>query len=131
MQMTENNDAAASADASPLGPGAVRALKITVVVMGILILIGLALVISRIIQLSSKTRGQTTANGTATTTQTTLTEKAKLAIPAGATIKTISLSGHRLAVHYEAATGSEIAIVDITTGKTVSRIRLVPSAPAN
>ena len=130
MQMTENNTASENADGSSLGPGAVRALKITVVVMGILILIGLALVISRIIQLSSKTREQTAETGT-TTTQTTIAEKAKLAIPASATIKTISLSGHRLAVHYEAATGSEIAIIDMNTGKTVSRVKLVPSAPAN
>ena len=46
------------------------------------------------------------------------------AAPAGATVRNLSLSGNRLAVHYDAPSGGGIAIVDLATGRTVQRIEL-------
>lgn len=107
-----------------LGPGSVRALKIVVVVMAGLILAGLALVAARIMQLSSKPELRSTP------TATQLAEQAEIRLPAGGTVRSVSMSGHFLLLHYEAPTGSGIVITDATTGKTLSRIKLVPSAPA-
>lgn len=51
------------------------------------------------------------------------------ALPAGAVIKTVALTGDRLAVHYETAAGSGIAIIDLASGRTLSRIQFTPEAP--
>ena len=109
----------------PLGPGAVRALKITVVVMGLLIFAGLALVIARIITLSSQSSTQPTR------AYTPAPARSELAIPPGTAIKSLSLSASRLAIHYETTSGGEIIILDIASGKTLSRIKLVPTTPTN
>lgn len=109
----------------PLGPGAVRALKITVVVMGILIFIGLALVIARIVQLSSSKRTDTETRPTAMTAA-----EGRVTIPAGAAIRSVSMSGNRLAIHYDEPAGTGIVIVDATTGETLTRIRLIPEPPS-
>ncbi|MFM1815095.1 MAG: hypothetical protein RLZ98_1790 [Pseudomonadota bacterium] len=114
-------------DAGPLGPGAVRALKIVIVVMGVMIFAGLALVAARIIQLSSTPRTET-ASATGTVT---MVDRARIAVPAGATIRNVALSGQRLVVHYDAPTSSGILIMDTATGKTLSRIDIVPEPPSN
>jgi hypothetical protein len=51
-----------------------------------------------------------------------------LALPPGATVRTMSLApaGDRLAVHFEAPDGAGIVILDLRSGKPVSQVRLTP-----
>lgn len=113
----------------------VRVLKIAVIGMGILILAGLAAVIWRIVHLASSPKdnpativapieAQTTASPTAA-----LTPELTLALPEGAAVRSVTLSANRLAVHYDAAEGSGIAIVDLETGRTLSRVRILGPRP--
>jgi hypothetical protein len=53
----------------------------------------------------------------------------RLALPDGAQVRSMSLSGDRLAVHFDAPGGGGIAIVDLASGQAVSRIELVPEPP--
>jgi hypothetical protein len=107
----------------PLSPRQVRALKIAVVVMGVLILLGLFTVFGRIIYLASRPAPQVQAASQG------LSPELRLGLPAGAEVRHTSISGDRLAVHYEAPTGGGIVVLDVARGQVLSRIELVPEAP--
>lgn len=107
--------------AMPDGPG-VRALKFAVIAMGIMIVVGLLTVIGRIVYLANQ-RG---AQAPAATSSARLAASAKLALPAGSHVRQISLSGDRLAVHYESAGATGIAILDLASGTVLSRVDVVP-----
>lgn len=113
----------AAADTGPLGPAGVRALKIAIAVMGLMIVLGVLAVIGRIFYLASSKRTQTPQ------AVQSIAPEATLALPEGASVRSISLAGNRLAVHYAAPTGEGIAVVDLQTGRTVSQVS-VASTPA-
>jgi hypothetical protein len=110
-------------DTGPLRPAHVRLLKIAVVVMGLLIVAGMAAVALRIVYLASRPTPQVSS------ARPGLEAQARLALPAGAAIRLMALSGDRLAVHYDAPAGPGIAILDVATGSLVSRIAIVPEPP--
>jgi hypothetical protein len=115
---------AEAAASGPLNPGQVRALKIAVVVMGVLIVLGLFTVFARIIYLASRPSPQVQA-----VSQTPGRATQRLALPPGAVVRQSSISGDRLAVQYEAPSGAAIVILDLARGQVVSRIELVHEAP--
>ena len=102
-------------------PRQVRALKIAVIVMGILLVGGFAFVLAAIVYQASKggqeSRAPAAVLGGA---------EAELAIPKDATITSMSLDGGRLALHLNSAAGPEIVVLDLASGKVISRIRLKP-----
>lgn len=101
----------------------VRALRIAVIVMGVMIVMGLVAVIGRIIYLMARPSGQAAVAGGAIRADVTA------ALPAGAQVRNLSLQGDRIAIHYESAAGSGIAVVDLASGRTLSRIQVVPEPP--
>jgi hypothetical protein len=107
----------------PLSPGQVRALKVAVVVMGVLILLGLLTVFGRILYLSSRPGRQVEA-----APQPVKTEQ-RLLLPPGAQVRQTSISGDRLAVHYEAPDGSGIIVLDLASGQVLNRIQITPDTP--
>lgn len=103
--------------------GSLRALKIAVIVMGVVLVLGFITVIARIIYLVSRPPAQQASSGAG------LAAEQRLELPDGAIVRSQSLSGNRLAVHYEAPGGAGIAVLDLETGRTISRVRLVPALP--
>src|SRR5262245_12958228 len=81
-----------------------RWLKVVVIGLGLLLVVGFAVVVGRIIYLASRPAAQS---------ETLAAPDWRLELPAEATIKSLALSGDRLAVHYESAAGSGIAIIDV------------------
>jgi hypothetical protein len=102
-------------------PRQVRVLKIAVIVMGILLVGGFAFVLAAIVYQASKA-GQDRAVPQATLEGV----ESALPIPKAATIGSMSLDGDRLALHLNSPEGTEIVVIDLATGKIVSRIRLQP-----
>jgi flagellar basal body-associated protein FliL len=102
----------------------VRALRIAVIVMAVLIVMGLVALIGRIIYLFARPAAVIPGSAAA------IAPRIQTALPAGAVIKSVAVSGDRLAVHYETAAGSGVVIVDIASGRSLSRIDFVPEAPA-
>jgi len=102
-------------------PRQVRVLKIAVIVMGILLVGGFAVVVAGVVyqasQLGDK-KVQTPAPDVLPGVQT------ELAIPSGATVTAMALDGDRLALHLKSSTGPEVLVIDVPTGKVISRIRL-------
>lgn len=97
-------------------------LKFVVVALGVVMVAGLALVIGRIIYLASAPPAQPVASSTVSSNQT-------LQLPHGAEVRSISLSGNQIAVHYEMPEGSGIAVLDLATGRQATHVSIV-SVPA-
>lgn len=102
-------------------PRQVRVLKIAVIVMGLLLVGGFAFVLAAIVYQASS-GGQDAALSGAGLGGV----EAELPIGKDAAVTALALDGDRLAIHLNAATGPEIAVIDLATGKIVARIRLKP-----
>jgi len=102
-------------------PRQVRVLRVAVIVMGIVLVVGFAFVLSAIVYQASKGRQVGAASGAMPAGTET-----ELPVPKDATITALSLDGDRLALHLNASAGPEIAVVDLKTGKLIARVRLKP-----
>ena len=99
-----------------------RTLKIAVVAMGVVLVAGFGVIIGRIVYLLNRPAATTAM----TPTGPALKDGLQLALPSGAAIRTLSLSGHRMAVHFEAPSGAGIAILDLTGAEPVRLVRVTP-----
>jgi hypothetical protein len=101
-------------------PRVVRNLKILVITLGVLIVLGLFAVVGRIIYLASRPA----APGATAVSTAAYPARQHVELPQGADVKSLSLSGNRLAIHYVAPSKSGIAVVDLETGNTLADIEL-------
>ncbi len=97
-----------------------RILKFIVAALAVLLFAGLAVVVWRVIYLASPSATQPAPPTLA------IRPEQSLELPAGAQIRSISLSGNRLAVHYEADGGAGIAVFDLQTGRMVTNVAVEP-----
>ncbi|MGD9501000.1 MAG: hypothetical protein AB7V40_00755 [Methyloceanibacter sp.] len=104
-------------------PRQVRVLKIAVIVMGLLLVGGFALVLAAIVYQASR-GAQDGAVAPAPVTQGGVA--AELAMPRDASVTALSLDGGRLALHVNSAAGREIVVIDLETGQVLARIKLKP-----
>ena len=127
MQATETMNAPPSVDAVAQPTSAEarlqRNLKIVVFGLALLMFAGLAAIAGRIIYLASGTSTQPAAPGLA------IRPEQMLSLPPGAAVRSVSLSGNRLAVHYEAGGADGIAIFDLETGQTITSVGIQRAAP--
>ncbi|BAQ18363.1 hypothetical protein [Methyloceanibacter caenitepidi] len=118
-------------------PRQVGMLKIAVVVMGILLLAGFAAVIAGLIYQASKVGKKVPAEATvaAPPPDPVAMERAAssalqaLSIPGDGEVVSMSLDGQRLALYVRSREEAEIVVVDLTTGKVVSRVKIDKDAP--
>lgn len=108
-----------------------RLLVFIVSFLGLLIVAGITAVVLRIIYLSATPSAQQEASQVAGAAAPAagLPSPERLDLPAGAVVKSISLSGDRLAVHYEAPNGAGIAVMDLATGAVTRRVSIGPEGP--
>ena len=99
-----------------------RKLRLAVIGMGAVLLLGFATVIGRIVYLLN--RPAVDPSIVAATASGAPPSDIRLALPAGASVRTLSLSGNRLAVHYDGPGGAGIAIVDLATGRAAQRVEI-------
>lgn len=105
-----------------------RNLKIVVAGLGALILVGLGAVAVRVVGLATAPAGSgSSSRPIATSGGAALSFE----LPNGAKIISISLSGTRLAIHYDGAGGPGIAILDTETGRRVLDLKPVETVPHN
>jgi len=101
-----------------------RNLKIIVIALAVLIGAGLATIVGRVIYLASGSPTQPAAPSLA------IGSEQSLGLPAGAQVRSVSLSGNWLAVHYEAAGAEGIAVLDLQTGQAITSVG-IKRVPAN
>ena len=104
-------------------PRQVRVLKIAVIVMGLLLVGGFALVLAAIVYQASR-GGQDAAIAPAAAPMGGV--ETELLVGKDTSVTALSLDGDRLALHLNSAAGPEIAVVDLRSGKIVARIKLKP-----
>lgn len=114
-------------------PTFLRNMKIAVVVMAVILILGFIAIIARIFYLSSRTPAQPPKTAVTAMPQATdmrpldqskLAERGRLDLPPNAVVRSMALSGARLAVQYDAPSGGGIAILDLETGRALSRIEI-------
>lgn len=120
-----------------LTPRHVGMLKVAVVVMGIMLLVGLAALIVGLVYQASKVGGETPPAAPAAAVPAPPAPADPIAmapaasgalpaldIPQGANVVSMSLDGQRLALHVRSREKAEIVVVDLRTGKVVSRLNI-------
>jgi hypothetical protein len=108
-------------DNGPLSSGQVKALKITIAVMSFLIVAALLAIVGRVIYLASVKKTTSTKSSVVATE---IAPAQTMRLPPGAVVKSMSLNNNRLLVHYQTTTGPGAAILDLTTGKTLSQVQI-------
>ncbi len=99
----------------------IRWLRRAVVGMTAVLVAGVALLIGRVIYLA---RPAGTQAGSAVSSMA-LQPDVRLALPVGAVIKTVSADGSRLFISHAApGRDDEITVLDLTSGKIVSRVTI-------
>jgi hypothetical protein len=108
-------------------PKVQRLLVFIVALLGFLIVAGLVAVIGRVLYLSSRAPAQpgVSDSGSETAVQgKRAAVEVPLPLPPGAVVKSTSLFGNRLAVHYEGPEGSAIVVVDLETKAIIARVQV-------
>jgi hypothetical protein len=100
-----------------------RILKVVVIALAILLFAGLAAVIGRVIYLATPSTTQPASPTLA------VRPEQSLELPPGAQVRSISLAGNRLAVHYELGAVAGIAVLDLQSGRMVTNVAIEPRAP--
>ncbi|MGD9829973.1 MAG: DUF6476 family protein [Hyphomicrobiaceae bacterium] len=117
------SDVRSPASNAGLTPSQARTIRTAFIAMTLSLMLGLAIVIGSIFYIASREdSGGPPAPGIA--------EPAQLSLPSGAEVKSMALTGNRLAVHFVAPSGAGIVILDIASGREVRRVKLAPGAPA-
>jgi uncharacterized iron-regulated membrane protein len=109
----------------PLNDGQVKGLKVAVTIMTGILVLGVLTLFGRIIYLVARPSPQS-ASAVAGSAAAKPVAAITVSLPTGAVLRQTSLSGERLALHYDAPSGSGIVLVDTISGQIVSRITLQP-----
>jgi hypothetical protein len=131
-QSPEPVDAFQLLRADPSDPPNIRLLRFAVVAMGAILMLGFAAVAARIVYLTTRPSPSgpaVTSAGPAIgpTLNAPIATELRLALPLGAKVRSQSLAGTRLAVHYDGPTGDGIMILDLESGRILSQINLAPN----
>lgn len=106
-----------------------RNLKILVATLGFLIFAGLGGIAWKMMGLAKE---RAAAAGTSTTAAVMPgSSDIALELPKGARVVTTSISGDRLAVHYEGPSGTGITVIDLNTGKRIADVKTQDAVPRN
>lgn len=103
----------------------VRMLKVAVIVMGVALVGGFALVLGTIVYQASNI-GKSALSSVPDTALATVPAAAGIALKQGESISHLALDGNRLAVHVSGPAGAEIRIYDLRAGAVIARVRVEP-----
>lgn len=99
-----------------------RMLKYAVIGMGVVLVLGFFVIAARIVYLTSRMEASLPAG-----------QDFGVAVPAGAAVTTMSLSGTHLALHLAGPAANErsIMVIDLMSGRVLARVRLEPATGPN
>ena len=104
-------------------PRQVKALKIAVIVMGLLLVGGFALVLGAIVYQASRLGQDVPATSDDVVSDRSATQ---VTVPQGSNVTAMDLDGGRLALHLNGSNGPEVIVLDLASGKVLARITLKP-----
>lgn len=106
-------------------PRQLRMLKISIVVMGVLLVLGFGLLLIGIYMQAGKL-AKPAADAPLAPAQTAQGGTLLLPVEPGAELRSVQADGGRLILHLYKNGGGEIAVIDIATGREIQRIALTP-----
>ena len=102
-----------------------RILKFVVVALAVVLFAGVLAVVARVIYLASSPAAQP-----ATPSPTlAIRPEQSIELPPGAQVRSVSLSGNRLAVYYDAEGVGGIAVLDLQTGRMITNVAIEAKPP--
>jgi hypothetical protein len=107
----------------------IKRLKVSIAVMTALLVVGIVTLIGRVIYLASA-KGEspaTAASVAAMPAGSPLLADVTLPLPAGARLVTSQLQANRLLAHYTGAAGDGLLVLDLSTGRVLSHVKVVPA----
>ena len=116
---TSNEPSSKTTD--PFTPATLRALKIAVAVMGLILVFGFVGLVIAIAYKSSQL-GKAVAVAAGTEFQAV----SRVALPAGAHLEGSDLDGSRLALRYRSAAGEGVVVIDLSSGRVLTTIEVGP-----
>ena len=117
--MTADLRKPSSARTGNFTPGQLRFLMNAVIVMGVVLIFGFAVLMGGIVYQASRLDKSSLA---ATGTQGEAIAPFELSVPAGMSVTHMALDGNRLAVHLSGPNGAEIRVIDLRKNEIISRI---------
>jgi hypothetical protein len=119
------NEAETPAPGQTFTPRQLRILKTSVIIMGVLLVLGFGLLLVGIYFQASKI-GKSPASTPATITAGDPRARLSIAIEAGAQLHDVFADQGRLILHLKRQGESEFAVIDLATGRELQRITLTP-----
>jgi hypothetical protein len=101
----------------------VRLLKALVIGLGVLLVAGLLLVAGTI---AYRLARMSSGEAPEAAIPATLLADGRRLLPAGASVRSISLDGNRLAINYTSPAGDGVVVIDLRSGAEVARIAIDP-----
>ena len=120
-------------DNGPLSSDQVKALKIAIVVMGVMILAMLLAIVARVIYLSTNKPHASASAPLAANIDAgaaALAPMHNFSLPPGARVRNMSLRGNRLLVQLDTNGTTRARIYDLTNGKLLSDVTFEPETPS-
>ncbi len=103
----------------------VRTLKIVVIVLGVLLVLGFALLVAGLYHEATKL-GRAPSSDAGSARSGAPGGEVALDVPAGAKIERIAVDGGRVVLHLSGPEGEEVLIVETARGNALTRLRLRP-----
>lgn len=123
--MLNETETAGVTPGATMTPGQIKKLKIAIAVMSVLLVAGFILLMVGI-YLQMQKAGQSAAGAAAVAPPVGIYGTMTLPVRAGAEVTHMLTDQGRLILHLRHASGSEIAIIDLTTGREIQRLHLIP-----
>lgn len=126
MDRVPHPETAAAVTPEPFTPAQMRALKIAIVVMSIILVLGFTAILARLFYLAKQPAQPSPVVASSRGPAAALMPDIDLALPQRAQVRSVSLTstGDRMAVHFDAPAGPGIIVLDLASGKVASRVRL-------
>ena len=123
--MLNENETAEAPPGSTMTPSQIKKLKIAIAVMSVLLVAGFILLLVGI-YLQTQQVDKPAEGAKALAPPVGIYGTMTLPVRAGAEVTHVLTDQGRLILHLRQPTGSEIAIIDLSTGREMQRLRLVP-----
>jgi uncharacterized membrane protein len=123
--MLNETETAAGPPGATMTPSQIKKLKIAIAVMSVLLVAGFILLVVGI-YLQMQKAGKSAEGATAAAPPIGIYGTMTLPVRAGAEVTQMLTDQGRLILLLRQASGSEIAIIDLSTGREIQRLRLIP-----
>jgi hypothetical protein len=123
--MLNETETAQAAPGGTISPSQIKKLKIAIVVMSVLLVVGFILLMVGI-YLQTQKLDKPAEGATALAPPVGIYGTMTLPVRTGAEVTHVLTDQGRLILHLRQPGGSEIAIIDLSTGREIQRLRLVP-----